>query len=232
MGHFHAWLCPEILRCGSISMFFAQICAQTSDRLEFWVVDLPVHKQRQNDRFINKQKVLSHVLLHLPGTTATGRRWTNASILRWDASREIPDWYEKAMTQQHSCTYEDLASFLGIKVKDSNNLWVIPTNINITRRKHTNESGRKLYQSPIKARQAWHLWVLNIKTNNETVLVVCFVISLSSPAHSATDISNFKSIKYAGGWSVMKNMTQSCPLWSCLVSTLWSATHALTLTLT
>lgn len=147
MGHFHAWPCPEILRCGSVSMFFAQICAQTSDRLEFWVVDLPVHKQRQNDRFINKQKVLSHVLLHLPGTTATGRRWTNASILRRDASREIPDWYEKVITQQHSCIDEDLASFLGIKAKDSNNLWVIPTNINNTRRKHTNESGRKLWTS-------------------------------------------------------------------------------------
>lgn len=90
------WPCPRILRCGSISTVFAQICAQTADRLEFWVIDLPAHKRRQNDGFMKEQKVLSHVLLHLRGTKATGRRWTNASVPRWDAGSEIDDLYEKA----------------------------------------------------------------------------------------------------------------------------------------
>lgn len=74
MEHFQAWPCPKILRCGSASTFFAQICAQTAECLEFWVIDLPAHRHRQNDRFMNEQKVLSHVLLHLRGTDATGRQ--------------------------------------------------------------------------------------------------------------------------------------------------------------
>lgn len=94
MGHFRARPCPETVRCGSVSTFFAGICRQTADRLEFWVVNLPAHKQRQNDRFLNEQKVLSHV--HLRGTGATGSQLTNASVLRWDTGREIPDLYEKA----------------------------------------------------------------------------------------------------------------------------------------
>lgn len=80
---------------GSVSTFSAQICAQTANHLEFWVVDLPAHKQRHNDRFMNEWKVLRHVLLRLRGTDATGRWWTNAGVLRWDALGERPDLAEK-----------------------------------------------------------------------------------------------------------------------------------------
>lgn len=47
MGHVHAWTCPEILWSAPYRRFSRRVCAQTADRLEFWVVDLPAHKQTQ-----------------------------------------------------------------------------------------------------------------------------------------------------------------------------------------
>ena len=59
MGHFYMWPCPKIFRRRSVSTVFA------ADRLELWLVDLPVNKQRQKDQFMNEQKVPSHLLLFL-----------------------------------------------------------------------------------------------------------------------------------------------------------------------
>lgn len=36
---------PEILWSAAYRRFSRRVCAQTADRLEFWVVDLPAHKQ-------------------------------------------------------------------------------------------------------------------------------------------------------------------------------------------
>lgn len=47
---------------------FAQICAQTAARLEFWVFDPPAHEQNQRDRLV---KVLSHGLQTGDGETGS-----------------------------------------------------------------------------------------------------------------------------------------------------------------